>query len=73
MVFGIQCCDQFVTSGGLAEACRSRHPAQPHLCFMAPHMQDTIETPFFMYNSRFDEWQLLNELQTGTTRQHLAS
>ena len=35
-------------------------------------MQDVIETPFFMFNSRFDEWQLLNELQTGTSRQHLA-
>ena len=35
-------------------------------------MQEFIETPFFMFNSRFDEWQLLNELQTGTSRQHMA-
>lgn len=62
----------FGADGGLTEACRAKHPTQPHLCFMSPHMQDVIETPFFMFNSRFDEWQLLNELQTGTTRQHLA-
>ena len=51
----------FGPDGGLTEECRLQHPEQPHLCFMSPHMQDTIETPFFMYNSRFDEWQLLNE------------
>lgn len=62
----------FGPDGGLTEECRLQHPEQPHLCFMSPHMQDTIETPFFMYNSRFDEWQLLNELQTGTSRQHIA-
>ena len=30
------------------------------------------QTPFFMFNSRFDEWQLLNELQTGSSRQQMA-
>ena len=55
----------FGPDGGLTEACRLRHPTAPHLCFMSPHMVDTIETPLFMLNSRFDSWQLGNILQTN--------
>ena len=55
----------FGPDGGLTEACRLKHPTQPHLCFMSPHMVDTIQTPLFMYNSRFDAWQLGNILQTN--------
>jgi hypothetical protein len=62
----------FGADGGLMEACQVNHSAAPHLCFMSPHMQDVIKTPFFMFNSRYDEWQLLNELQTGTSRKHIA-
>jgi len=62
----------FGPDGALHPGCEAKHPTQPHLCFMSPHMQEFIETPFFMFNSRFDEWQLLNELQTGTSRQHMA-
>jgi len=62
----------FGPDGGLTKACQAKHSSQPHLCFQSPHMQEFIETPFFMFNSRFDEWQLLNELQTGTSRQHMA-
>ena len=40
----------FGPDGGLTEACRIKHPTQPHLCFMSPHMLDTIETPLFMYH-----------------------
>ena len=33
---------------------------------MSPHMQDSITTPFFMFNSKFDAWQLeWGELQLG--------
>ena len=32
-------------------------------------MQDVIETPFFMFNSKYDAWQLGNEFQsTWTTK-----
>ena len=31
---------------------------------MAPHMVDTIQTPLFMLNSRFDLWQLENIFQS---------
>ena len=54
----------FGADGGLTAACRAKHPAAPHLCFMSPHMQDVIETPFFMFNSKYDAWQLGNEFQS---------
>merc|ERR1712232_1375046 len=33
-------------------------PENPHYCFMSPHMQSFIQTPFFMFNSKYDAWQL---------------
>ena len=45
----------FGADGGLTEACRAKHPDAPHLCFMSPHMQDVIETPFFIFNSKYGE------------------
>merc|ERR1712137_818282 len=30
---------------------------------MSPHMQRFIKTPFFMFNSKYDAWQLSWELQ----------
>ena len=53
----------FGTDGGLTKACQDRYPNEPGLCFMSPHMQNFIETPFFMFNSKYDLWQLTNELQ----------
>jgi hypothetical protein len=55
----------FGNDGGLTKACQDIHPNEPWLCFMSPHMQDIIETPFFMFNSKYDSWQLANELQTS--------
>ena len=55
----------FSSDGGLMEACREKHADEPWLCFMSPHMQDVIETDFFVFNSKFDAWQLANELQTA--------
>ena len=90
------------TGGGLTKACQAKHPSKPWLCFMSPHMQDVITTPFFMcvhfnprsivlilsfmpqlislaswrccawlrrrcwcrFNSKYDEWQIENVLQT---------
>eukprot|EP00440_Ansanella_granifera_P019850 gb/GFBE01021564.1/.p1 GENE.gb/GFBE01021564.1/~~gb/GFBE01021564.1/.p1 ORF type:complete len:442 (+),score=98.20 gb/GFBE01021564.1/:1-1326(+) len=54
----------FGADGGLTAACQAKHADQPHLCFMSPHMQDVIETPFFMFNSKYDSWQLGNEFQS---------
>jgi hypothetical protein len=54
----------FGADGGLTEECRLKHPTEPHLCFMSPHMVDTIKTPCFMQNSRFDRWQLENIFQS---------
>jgi len=53
----------FGEDGGLTAACQRKHPTEPHLCFMSPHMADVIETPLFMFNSQYDQWQLDNELQ----------
>ena len=47
-----------------AVVCATRRAESPGLCFMSPHMQDAIKTPFFMFNSKFDAWQLGNELET---------
>ena len=44
----------FGDDGGLTAACQEEHPDAPHLCFMSPHAQDVIETPFFVFNSRYD-------------------
>ncbi len=55
----------FGPDGGLTEACRLKHPTEPHLCFMSPHMVDTVQTPLFILNSKYDRWQLENILQTG--------
>ena len=41
----------FGGDGGLTSACQAKHPAEPWLCFMSPHMQDVIQTPFFMFVS----------------------
>ena len=32
---------------------------------MSPHMQSTITTPYFMFNSKYDQWQLANIFQSG--------
>ena len=49
--------------GGLSEACVEANPEDPHYCFMSPHENPFIETPFFVFNSKFDAWQIGNELQ----------
>lgn len=54
----------FGTDGGLTEACQKEFPNDPGLCFMSPHMQNTIQTPFYIFNSKFDAWQLNNIFQS---------
>ena len=49
--------------GALTSACEAKHPGEPHLCFMSPHMADAIQTPLFMFNSKYDAWQLSNIFQ----------
>lgn len=57
----------FGADGGLTASCQAAYPENPHYCFMSPHMQKVIQTPFFMFNSKYDAWQLGNELQTKWT------
>jgi len=52
----------FGADGGLESACQALFPDSPHLCFMSPHMQQVVQTPFFILNSRFDAWHLDNIL-----------
>lgn len=52
----------FGADGALTPACKGAFPEHPSYCFMAPHMQQFIQTPFFMFNSKFDRWQLTNIL-----------
>ena len=64
----------FGADGGLTAACRAKHPDAPHLCFMSPHMQDVVKAPIFVFNSKYDAWQLANELQTNwQTKQEQAA
>ena len=53
--------------GALNQACVDDHKEEPWMCFMAPHMQAYIQTPWYMFNSKFDSWQLANILQTPWT------
>jgi hypothetical protein len=55
----------FGADGGLTAACKAKFPTEPGLCFMSPHMQEFIETPFFMFNSKYDAWQLGNIFQSN--------
>ena len=55
----------FGPDGGLTKACEAEHPNTPGLCFMSPHMQNVIKTPFFMFNSKYDGWQLGSEFQSN--------
>lgn len=55
----------FGDDGGPTAACKAKHADAPHYCFMSPHMQDVVQAPLFVFNSRFDSWQLANELQTN--------
>lgn len=40
--------------GALLPECLKAFPDREHLCFMSPHMARFIQTPFFVFNSRFD-------------------
>eukprot|EP00039_Didymoeca_costata_P013171 m.196175 g.196175 ORF g.196175 m.196175 type:complete len:428 (-) comp15696_c0_seq2:106-1389(-) len=55
----------FAADGALMPACQQKHADEPWLCFMSPHMQDVMETPFFMFNSKYDAWQLGNIFQSS--------
>lgn len=57
----------FGDDGGLTKDCQTKHPNEPWLCFMSPHMQSSMQTPFFMFNSKYDAWQLGNEFQSDWT------
>jgi hypothetical protein len=37
----------FGSDGGLTKACEEKHPDEPGLCFMSPHMQDVRENETF--------------------------
>lgn len=50
-VYGMQNMS-FGEDGALMAACEAKHPTEPWLCFMSPHMVDVIQTPFFMLNSK---------------------
>eukprot|EP01043_Picozoa_sp_COSAG02_P015244 COSAG02_NODE_644_length_18993_cov_6.626389_20_plen_339_part_00 len=54
----------FGADGALTKGCQKKFPTEPGLCFMSPHMQEFIETPFFMFNSKYDAWQLGNIFQS---------
>ena len=40
----------FGSDGGLTAACQAKHPTEPHLCFMSPHMQ--VRKPFHFWPRR---------------------
>ena len=40
----------FGSDGGMTQACHAKHPTEPWLCFMSPHMFDVVKTPLFVFN-----------------------
>jgi hypothetical protein len=38
----------FGSDGALEAACKAKHPTNPGLCFMSPHMQDVMVGGFFL-------------------------
>ena len=56
----------FGDDGGLMEACQKAYAAEDsYYCFMSPHMQKVIKTPFFMFNSKFDAWQVRTRVRVA--------
>jgi len=50
----------FLPGGVLSPACQAAYPGQPHYCFMPSHMIQFVRTPYFMFSSKYDQWQLEN-------------
>ncbi len=50
------------SSGSLSQACQSANPQDPGKCILAPHATTFIQTPWFALQSRFDHWQLSEEV-----------
>jgi hypothetical protein len=57
------CEQQNITVGALSADCLAEFPDTPHYCFMSPHMVRFVKTPFFMFNSKVDAWQMIHDLQ----------
>jgi len=52
----------FGADGGLTAECQSAFASNPHYCFWSPYMHKFIRTPFFMFNSKYDAYQLARVL-----------
>lgn len=51
------------STGSLSTDCQKSYgPEDAWMCIMAPHAVPFIQTPWFALQSRFDKWQLGNEL-----------
>lgn len=57
----------FSPDGGLTATCQEQFKTEPWKCFMSPHAQAFVKTPYFMFNSKYDAWQLTNILQTNSS------
>ena len=53
----------------LTSDCLEKFPSTPYFCFMSPHMNTFIETPFYVLNSKYDQWQMDNILQVECIRE----
>jgi len=54
---------QNLTVGALKQECLDTFGDKPHYCFMSPHMQQFVKVPYFMFNSKYDAWQMNNILR----------
>ena len=57
------------------EACAASHVDDPLLCFMAPYATPFVSRPMFLFNSRFDQFQLgaiLKQMNWTTETQRAA-
>jgi hypothetical protein len=51
--------------GALSPRCLAAYPTDQWKCLMSPYAQRFMNTPFFMFNSKFDFWQLGCILDVG--------
>jgi hypothetical protein len=55
-------CGAMNSTGGLPAACVAANPADPCKCIFAEHVVATAKVPLFPLQSKYDSWQIGNDL-----------
>mmetsp|Transcript_45016 Transcript_45016/g.97490 ORF Transcript_45016/g.97490 Transcript_45016/m.97490 type:complete len:408 (+) Transcript_45016:206-1429(+) len=57
--------DKMNTGPSLLPICLGAYATEPWRCMLTEHMAPYVQTPLFVYQSRFDAWQVRYNLQSG--------